>query len=201
CGAAVDLAFGPNPAPMSAHDPLDDRQPDAGAFELLLQVQALKHAEQFVHIFHVKADAVVFDKVRDCVWLSIIRQPADFDLRYGSRARVFKRIRQEIAPHELQQTPVSLARRKIGYPQIDVPAFLRRLEFDPDLSCERVHFDRTDVHADPTEAGELQEIVDQLARLPRRFLDDPQATPYLGIQARSMVLFHHANKNLDRDPW
>ena len=37
-------------------------QPDAGALEFLGAVQALEHAEKFVGIAHVEADAVVLDE-------------------------------------------------------------------------------------------------------------------------------------------
>jgi len=41
------------------NDPLDIRQADARALELVLAVQALKHAEQFVGITRIESRAVV----------------------------------------------------------------------------------------------------------------------------------------------
>src|SRR5580765_1055777 len=55
----VRLRFRPHAAAMAVHHALHDREADAGAFELLLVVQALEHAEELVRVLHVEADAVV----------------------------------------------------------------------------------------------------------------------------------------------
>jgi len=48
---------------MPVHDALDHCQPDTGAIELVFEVQALKYAEQFVHIFHIEPDTVILDVI------------------------------------------------------------------------------------------------------------------------------------------
>ena len=48
---------------MTGDDAVDDRQPDAGAFEVFRLVQPLEHAEQFFGMSHVEADAVVADEI------------------------------------------------------------------------------------------------------------------------------------------
>src|SRR6185312_4088308 len=57
--ADVGSRFRPDLAPVAVDDALDDREPDAGAFELFRAVKALEDAEQLVRITHVEAGAVV----------------------------------------------------------------------------------------------------------------------------------------------
>src|SRR4051812_3549125 len=52
-------AFRPDTPAMAFDHPFDDRQADAGPFELILPVQALEHAEQLVRVGRVEAGAVV----------------------------------------------------------------------------------------------------------------------------------------------
>ena len=49
-GALPDRAFGPDPPMMALDDPLDDRQPDAGAVEFAARMKALKNAAQLARI-------------------------------------------------------------------------------------------------------------------------------------------------------
>src|SRR5690606_28238252 len=57
--------FRPDAAAMALDDPLHYGQADAGAFKIFHAVQALKHAEEFLRILHVKARPVVLDKIDD----------------------------------------------------------------------------------------------------------------------------------------
>ena len=50
-----DLAFSPDASAMTGDDAMHDGQTDAGAFELVVAVQPLKHAEQLLHVLHVEA--------------------------------------------------------------------------------------------------------------------------------------------------
>ena len=61
-GAAIHHPFRPDPAAVPLNDPLDVRQADARALELIAAVQALKHAEQFAGITRIETRAVVADK-------------------------------------------------------------------------------------------------------------------------------------------
>src|SRR5436190_1105412 len=63
-GAGAGASVGPDPAAVALGDARDGGQPDAGAGELGLGVQALEHAEQLVAVRHVEAGAVVADEVR-----------------------------------------------------------------------------------------------------------------------------------------
>ena len=182
---------------MSVHDALDHRQTDTGAIELVFEVQALKHAEQLVHVFHIESDPVVLDVIHGGVDLSFVRQPADLDLCRRSMAGEFEGVRQQIRPHEFQQPPVSLAGRQIADRQIDHPVFLHHPQVLRPFSSQVRHLDHANVHADTAQAGELQQIVDQFARLHGGLLDDAQTALGFGIQMRSMVLFDDADIGVD----
>src|SRR5580700_9244340 len=59
--ALVDFSLCPHAAPMLLNDPLHRCQADARALEIFRTMQPLEDSEQFVHIFHVEANAVVPD--------------------------------------------------------------------------------------------------------------------------------------------
>lgn len=63
--AAADFAFGPEAAVVSFDDAMDDGEADAGAFEFVGGVEALKDAEEFGGVAHIEAGAVVGDRVDD----------------------------------------------------------------------------------------------------------------------------------------
>ena len=44
---------------MAVDDPPDICQTDPGAFELIVSVEALKDAEEFVDVLHVEANSIV----------------------------------------------------------------------------------------------------------------------------------------------
>src|SRR5690606_31592422 len=53
------LAFGPDAAPVSFHDPLDGCEADAGTFELVAVVEPLEDTKELVLVGHVEACTVV----------------------------------------------------------------------------------------------------------------------------------------------
>ena len=62
-GAFVDLGFGPNFAAVLADDARDGGEADASTLEFFGAMEALKDAEQFVRIPHVKTCPVIADKI------------------------------------------------------------------------------------------------------------------------------------------
>src|SRR5687767_10168891 len=56
-GAFVQFRFGPGAAAVARHDAANVGKANAGALEVAGFVQALEHAEKFVRVSHVKADA------------------------------------------------------------------------------------------------------------------------------------------------
>ena len=69
---------------MPANDPVDRRQPDAGALEFRRRMQALKHAEQLRRIGHVETGAVVAHEIG----ARLVVSDADFDPRLGAACAV-----------------------------------------------------------------------------------------------------------------
>src|SRR6185436_584249 len=88
-GSFVHGPFGPNAASMPAHDAIHRCQADPCSFELLLSMQPLKNAEQFVGIFHIEPDTVVAD-INGC--LAVASISADFNLSLRTRASIFNGI-------------------------------------------------------------------------------------------------------------
>src|ERR1700720_2608398 len=57
--ALIDLRFSPDAPAVGMNDSSNSGQPQAGSFEVLLAVQALKDTKQLVGIFHIEANPVV----------------------------------------------------------------------------------------------------------------------------------------------
>lgn len=93
-------------AAVAQNNPLDDRQPDAGAFVLLGAVHALEHAEQLVAIAHIKAHAVVFNRVNSCCFA--LGLAGDRDHRRVAPAGVLDRVARPVEP-DLLSGAVGLA--------------------------------------------------------------------------------------------
>jgi hypothetical protein len=94
---------------MPLHDPLHDRQTDAGALEVLGAVEPLEDAKQLVGIRHLKSRAVVLDEVRQ---FAGARGAADFDCRPGARARELPGVANEVRQDLPDQSAVREGRRQ-----------------------------------------------------------------------------------------
>jgi len=81
----IERPFGPSPTAVAVDDPSDIRQTDAGAFELVVSVEALKDAEEFVDVLHIEANSIVSNIQRDLSGGQL--QCPDLDVRLGSRRR------------------------------------------------------------------------------------------------------------------
>ena len=111
---------------MVSDDALDDRQPDAGPFELLLPVQALEYAKDSLRVFHVKSDTVVLHKIDGNVALLLA---ADTNHRRVPAPRELERIRNEIKQNLRQEAGVGVGFRKFGDSGVDPPALLLGQQF------------------------------------------------------------------------
>src|SRR5262245_40794701 len=87
CRALVEGSLGPHPPAVAVDDALYNRQADARPVVLVSAVQALEHAEEFPNILHIKAHAVVLDKIDA---LAIALATADFDHRHLALAGKFE---------------------------------------------------------------------------------------------------------------
>src|SRR5262245_37123825 len=57
--AAAERRLRPDPSAVAFDDAAHGREANAGAFELVLAMQALEYAEELARLAHVEADAVV----------------------------------------------------------------------------------------------------------------------------------------------
>src|SRR5690349_12645711 len=62
--ALPGLGLRPDAAAVVLHDPIDDREPDAGALELGGGVESLERLEELRAVARIEAHAVVDDSVR-----------------------------------------------------------------------------------------------------------------------------------------
>src|ERR1700758_2475297 len=88
------------------------READPGAFELLRQMQPLKHAEQLVLVLHVETRAVVLDEYLHVVAPSV--NAADLDFGRPSRARELDRVGDQIVKGHSKHRAVAIACRQPG---------------------------------------------------------------------------------------
>ena len=92
---------------MSMYNPLNGSQPDAGAFKRLRRVETLEYTEQFIYIFHIKADSIVADKHYYLILLVVRR--SYFDLGLRTRPREFDGIRNQIDECKSEHGTISVA--------------------------------------------------------------------------------------------
>ena len=89
---------------MFAHDPLHGRETYARSFEILGAVQALKHTEQFVRVFHVEAHPIIPHENR---FPPGNHSFAHRDFGRGSGASIFHGICQQVGENLLDQAGIA----------------------------------------------------------------------------------------------
>src|SRR5712691_1110090 len=93
CRTLVESRLGPHPPAVAVDDPLYNRQADARPVVLVGAVQALKHPEEFSNVLHIKAYAVVLDKI-DALAIDLVA--ANFDHRHLPLAGKFEGVGAQI---------------------------------------------------------------------------------------------------------
>src|SRR5688572_3455155 len=73
-----NFTFGPDMPPVFRNDPVHNGETDARSFEFMRGVQALKYAEEFIIVEHIKPGAVVADEKHN---ISILHFRADMNDR------------------------------------------------------------------------------------------------------------------------
>src|SRR5262245_56745594 len=116
--ALVLSSLGPDAPPVSTDDPLDRRQTDAGALELLGRVQALERGEQLVRIAHVEPRAVVAHEVRG---LAVDDRPTELDARAVAVAGELPGVPEQVLQHRPQQARIAGCRQALGDDQLHLP--------------------------------------------------------------------------------
>src|SRR5215813_8092866 len=100
---------------------LDRRQSDTSSFEIVGPMKSLKNSEQFVHVLHIKADAIIFDEYHDAVQLCITG--SNFNFGCLSSTRELDRIRNQIHEGEFQHRPIPIQIWQRSYLPRYVPSF------------------------------------------------------------------------------
>jgi len=77
---------------MAMYNALHRGQANTGPFKCIGLMQTLKHAKQFIYIFHIKADAVVLHEQNHLI--SGFAGASDFDFSSRPRARKLDGIRK-----------------------------------------------------------------------------------------------------------
>ena len=65
------MALGPDSSSVAMYYTLHGGQPYAGAFKRVVGMEALKHTEQFVRVFHVEAYSVIPNEYYYMIWFLV----------------------------------------------------------------------------------------------------------------------------------
>ena len=124
---------------MPENDALDVGQPDAGALEFIIIVQALKRTKQFVGIFRVETSAIVADVNHRLAFTA--GSLTDFNSGFGAMAGELHRIGHQINQHHSQQRAVGAHRwQGLDFPR-DIPLFRLRLKIAHGIPHQFVEVD------------------------------------------------------------
>jgi hypothetical protein len=83
----------------------DIGEADAGAFKLIVPVEALKNTEEFVHILHIESYPIITDEHLD--FNGALSNDADLDLGLWPCRCKFQRIGDQIHEHLAQHGRIS----------------------------------------------------------------------------------------------
>ena len=150
---------------MPVHDALHGREPDAGAGILGCGMQALKRAEKLVGVGHLEARPVVADKIGRA---PVILQGADFDAGLGRLRSELPRVSDEILEGDPQQMRVSFGKHPVPDRDFHGAAGLALLQLAHHLLRDLAEVHRPALERPARHAGELEQILDQLAHVLRR---------------------------------
>ena len=82
---------------MAVDDPPNSRESYSSAFKLFREMQTLKHAEQFIHVLHVEAGAIIPHEHLDFIFPI---GTANLDFGLGAHARELDRVGEKVADHQ-----------------------------------------------------------------------------------------------------
>src|SRR5688500_6233589 len=179
---------------MSLHDTADVRQADAGPFELRGAVQALEHAEQLVAVGSVEADTVVLDADDDLV---ILLDCENLDARLRTRPRVLHCVGQQVQEHLVQQGAVAADVRQLLQSPLDLAILDLGLELRDDRLDEAVEIDGRPAYCRAADAGEREQIVDELTHALRSFANTLEPALLVRVQPGERGFLDHADIRLD----
>src|SRR2546422_185752 len=109
--ALVDGRLGPDAPAVAMDDALHNWQAHARPVVLVGAVQALEHPEEFADVLHIKAYAVVLDKI-DALATGLAA--ADFDHRHLPLARKLEGVGAQIDQDLLEQDRIGLTQGQVA---------------------------------------------------------------------------------------
>ena len=154
-----EVAFLPHTAAVTLNDPLHRRQSHPRPFKLIGAMQALEGGKQLVGIGHIKADAVVADKIG---FFSAYRGGTEFDDRRCLLAAVFPGICQQIFEQHPEQAGIPIGSDILGNLHGDTSLRLGLLEFQGDKLRQPAQIDRLPVQVAAGYFRQLQQVIDEL---------------------------------------
>ena len=95
---------------MALDDAARKSQADSGTLEVLGALKPLKHAEDFIDITHIEADAIVLDRIKH---LPITDSAAYGYDGFRARAGIFDCVFEEVEPDLAKQSLIAPSGRKV----------------------------------------------------------------------------------------
>jgi len=179
CRAFLFFGFNPDAATVAEEDALNVGEADARAFEFLFEVQALKDAEEFANVLHIKAYTIIAHKYNVLVGRSL---GTYFDFSGFSRPSVFDGIGNEVGEDDAKHGAVANDFGQGTDLPFDGSAAKIVLQTIEDFGHKVREVNASDAHFNAGHAGELQEIIDQLAHLAGGGADAIQLMEGFGVQ-------------------
>ena len=121
---------------MPVHNPLDSCEANAGSLEISRAMETLKDSEQFIVIFHVKADTVVPDIIHDFVSSGVAPR---FNMCCILVFREFDGVGKKVDVDLFNERPVSVAWEDAVDCQRHIPLRVCVLHFFPYIPDKGVH--------------------------------------------------------------
>jgi hypothetical protein len=131
----IDFRLGPDAATMLANDELHRGQADPRAFEILVPVQALKDAKEFVFVLHVETHAIVTNEEDS---LSLLLKISDLNNGALARTGELERIGNQVLKNLLNQNGIALGGGKVRNLPGHRPAFSIRLQQGDDFIDQQI---------------------------------------------------------------
>src|SRR5712692_2899727 len=153
----VDCCLSPDASAVAVDDTLHNGQAHARAFVFFGAVQALKHAEEFTNVLHIKAHTVVLDKIDA---LPFVLPAANGDQRHFALTGELEGVGEQVDKNLLEQARIGLAHGQIADGDVDAPSIVLMAQFPKHLTHEVSAHDALQLERLATQAREGEEIID-----------------------------------------
>ncbi len=154
----IDLAVCPDFAMVAVHNPGGGSQADAGAFEVLVAMEAMEGRKEAVGISHIESGAVVTDEIG-----SLRSVPPKLDEGFGAARGKFDGVTEKVFERNPDETGITCSREARLDAELDGAIGILLDE----ISCDRLG-DSGEIEVGrfklrSSNARELQKSIDKLA--------------------------------------